>query len=178
MTELRNRIRMALLASALLAVPAVLGACESGAYPFDIFPEMHYQQSYRVQEPSVPSMPEGSVPTTGREVPLDLGEAIATQNPVPATPESVQAGQVLFASYCSPCHGPGADGNSPVATKFADAGVRAPPSLLAGAAVVSPDGFIYGIVTTGLGNMPSLRKLITPEERWAIVNYLRSIQPR
>ena len=178
MTELRKRFRMALLASALLAVPAVLGACESGAYPFDIFPEMHYQQSFRVQEPAVSPTPEGSVPISGLEVPLDLGAALATQNPVPATPESVQTGQKLFMSNCSPCHGPGADGNSPVATKFADAGVRAPPSLLAGAALVSPDGFIYGIVTTGLGNMPSLRKLVTPEERWTIVNYLRSIQPR
>ncbi|MFN8532822.1 MAG: hypothetical protein U0556_04675 [Dehalococcoidia bacterium] len=36
-----------------------------GQYPFDIFPEMHYQQTYRAQEPRRLYPPDGSVPVTG-----------------------------------------------------------------------------------------------------------------
>ena len=41
---------------------AGIAACETGAYPVDIFPEMHYQQSYKAQEPDRLDVPVGAVP--------------------------------------------------------------------------------------------------------------------
>jgi mono/diheme cytochrome c family protein len=92
--------------------------------------------------------------------------------------DAVTAGEHLFYVNCSACHGLAGDGVSLVAQKYADAGVRAPPSLVApdSAAVASADGFLYGIVTNGIGNMPGLWKILTPDERWAIITYLRTIQ--
>ena len=164
--------------AAALAVLAglLLTACESGAYPFDIFPEMHYQQSNRPGEPPFARQAYGSVPTTGRESVGEFGQSSALDNPVEATLESIVEGQELFRINCSMCHGGDADGDSQVARRFANAGVRAPPDLREGVAMVSPDGFIFAVITHGLGNMPSQQKLLTPSERWAIVNYLRSVQ--
>jgi len=160
---------------AVLAGVLVTG-CESGAYPLDIFPEMHYQQSNRPGEPPLVERPEGSIPTTGREDVGDFGQTSGLSNPVEATLESIIDGRELFRVNCSMCHGVDADGDSQVARRFVQAGVRSPPNLQEGVAKVSPDGFIFAVVTHGLGNMPSLQRLLTPDERWAIINYLRSVQ--
>ena len=56
--------RLPLLGAIALAVVA-LAACETGSYPVDIFPEMHYQQSFRVAEPPAIPIPEGQVPVDG-----------------------------------------------------------------------------------------------------------------
>ena len=175
--SLSIRRNLLVLAITVFATGLLVG-CEVGSYPLDIFPEMHYQQSYRTQEPPMVPTPQGSVPVTGKEIPPNLGQALATENPFADDTQAVAAGERLFYVNCSACHGPAGDGVSPVALKYADAGVRAPPSLVAadGAAVGSTDGFIYGIITNGLGNMPGLWKILTPDERWAIVTYLRTIQ--
>lgn len=156
----------------------VITGCEVGNYPLDIFPEMHYQQSYRTQEPPMVPTPQGSVPTSGREIPPDLGTAMSMENPLSGNPEAIVAGEQLFRINCAACHGPAGDGVSPVGTKFAESGVRPPPSLVAdnSAAAASPDGFIFGVITNGIGNMPALWKLLTPDERWSVITYLRTIQ--
>lgn len=171
---LRWRVQIAIAAG--LAAAIALGACESGAYPLDIFPEMHYQQSFRPGEPPLVPVPEGSVPTTGREIVVATGDASQLPNPVPATAESIAAGEKLFRNNCSMCHGVNADGNSQVALRFEKAGVRPPPNILVGVAQLTPDGFIYGVITNGQANMPSLQKLLTPEQRWTIINFLRVLQ--
>ena len=175
-TRFRGRFRVLSALALGVAAAAVLAACESGAYPLDVFPEMHYQQSFRPGEPPLVTSPEGNVPTTGREVVLDFGAASQLANPVEANLDSISAGGKLFRNNCSMCHGFAADGDSPVALRFANAGVRPPPNLLEGVAKVSPDGFIFAVMTHGIGNMPSFQPLLRPEERWTIVNYLRSIQ--
>lgn len=122
--------------------------------------------------------PQGSVPTVGKEIPPDLATAMGMENPFAGDADAVLAGATLFRVDCAACHGPAGDGVSPVALKFAESGVRAPPSLVAAnsAAAVSPDGFIYGVITNGIGNMPALRKILAPDERWEIITYLRTIQ--
>jgi mono/diheme cytochrome c family protein len=157
---------------------ALLAGCEVGNYPLDIFPEMHYQQSYRTQEPPMVPTPQGTVPTTGKEIPPNLAEAMGRENPFAGDADAVLTGAKLFSINCAACHGPAGDGNSPVARKFAASGVRPPPSLVAAnsAAALSPDGFIYGVITNGIGNMPALWKILAPDERWAIITYLRTIR--
>lgn len=122
--------------------------------------------------------PHGSVPTTGKEIPPDLTEAMGRVNPVAGDADAILAGERLFRINCAVCHGPAGDGDSPVARKFAESGVRPPPSLVAAnsATALSPDGFIYGVITNGIGNMPTLWKILAPDERWAIITYLRTIQ--
>ena len=44
-------------------------------------------------------------------------EARKVKNPVPATADSVAAGEKLFQKYCGFCHGPGAKGDGALAPK-------------------------------------------------------------
>ena len=171
------RRRFLALAVAVLGAGLIAG-CEVGSYPLDIFPEMHYQPSYRTQEPPMVPTPQGSVPTTGKELPPNLAEAMGRENPLAGDADATLAGERLFRVNCAVCHGLAGDGVSPVGTKFAESGVRPPASLVDAnsAAALSPDGFIYGVITNGIGNMPALWKILAPDERWAIIAYLRTIQ--
>ncbi len=166
----RTGLFLAILAS------LALSACESGAYPLDIFPEMHYQESYRVQEPPYAAIPVGSIPTSGAEYVLPQAQMTNLANPIKLGADSIAAGAEVFRVNCAMCHGAAADGVSELTGQFSVAGVRPPPSLLIGTAAVVSDGYLYGVLTHGQANMPSFQKLLTAEERWLVINYLRSLQ--
>ena len=166
--------RLGLLAAALASL--TLAGCEVGAYPLDIFPEMHYQESYRVQEPPYAAIPDGSVPTSGAEHVIAQAEMTDLPNPVRLDPESVAAGAEVYRVNCAMCHGASGDGVSELTGQFSVAGVRPPPSLLTGVAAVVSDGYLYGVLTHGQVNMPAFQKLLTPQERWVVINYVRSLQ--
>ncbi len=168
---------IAALAVGLAAVLTLVG-CETGAYPLDLFPEMHYQASYRVQEPPHAGAPEGSVPTTGGEAPVtDFSAVLVTENPMAFTGETIQAGRDLFVTNCSMCHGINADGDSFVARKFEQYQEKAPPSLSREDFAQLPDGSYFWTITNGANRMPTFKSLLTAEERWTLVTYIRSIQP-
>ncbi len=171
---MRFKVRLTLIVAALAA--AALTGCEAGAYPLDIFPEMHYQESYRVQEPPFVQIPAGSVSTEGAEYVIAQAEMTNLDNPIPISAASLAAGSEIFRVNCSMCHGIGANGQSSVIGQFSAAGVRPPPSLLIGTAAVVSDGYLYGILTHGQVNMPSFQRLLTPQERWVVINFLRSLQ--
>ncbi|MEO8398400.1 MAG: quinol:electron acceptor oxidoreductase subunit ActD [Ignavibacteriaceae bacterium] len=92
-------------------------------------------------------------------------------NPFLPTKENLELGKRKFLTYCSPCHGNHADGDSRLHGQFPN-----PPTLHSTRAREFPDGRIYHIITNGQNIMPSYAAQITREERWAIVNYIRVLQ--
>lgn len=92
-------------------------------------------------------------------------------NPVLPTEKSIALGQRKFLTFCSPCHGNYADGDSRLRGQF-----PRPPSLHTERAINFPDGRIYHVITNGQNAMPSYADQITREERWSIVNYIRVLQ--
>jgi mono/diheme cytochrome c family protein len=103
-----------------------------------------------------------------------LGEtnpAEVLSNPYFPTKENLKLGQRKFLTYCSPCHGNFADGDSRLAGQFPN-----PPTLHSDRAINFSDGMIYHIITNGQNVMPSYASQITRDERWAIVNYIRALQ--
>jgi len=99
------------LALALASILALLG-CSRGSYPLDFFSEMHYNQSYKIEEPQPPgeayrvsSAPLDSVPVTGRELQYTIDAARSLVNPVPATAASIAKGERLYMVNCAMCHG-------------------------------------------------------------------------
>ena len=92
-------------------------------------------------------------------------------NPYFPTKENLELGQRKFLTFCSPCHGTYADGDSRLQGQFPN-----PPTLHSERAINFPDGRIYHIITNGQNIMPSYASQITREERWAIVNYVRVLQ--
>ena len=92
-------------------------------------------------------------------------------NPYLPTKENLELGKKKFLTYCSPCHGNYADGDSRLNGQFPN-----PPTLHSDRARSFSDGMIYHIITNGQNVMPSYASQVTREERWAIVNYIRVLQ--
>jgi mono/diheme cytochrome c family protein len=87
---------------------------------------------------------------------------------------AIARGLAIYSNYCGACHGGGGAGDGLVVKR----GFPAPPSLLAQHAVDMKDGQIFHIVTFGQNKMPSHATQVSPEDRWNVVSYIRSIQKR
>jgi mono/diheme cytochrome c family protein len=118
------------------------------------------------------SSPIGEVLPAFGQAQLDSAAATLT-NTVPATPEVLARGQLLYANQCAVCHGTNGEGNGPVV------GIgRFPlgPAVNDGLAAGRSDGYLYGVIRVGRGLMPAYGARITHNDRWAVVHYLRQIQ--
>jgi mono/diheme cytochrome c family protein len=123
------------------------------------------------------AMPSGSIPRSGGELTYPKEEreaAAARKNPVAATPESVKTGGELFTVYCTPCHGSSGKGDGLVSAKFV------PPADLTNADLQKgrSDGYWQSYLSVGGAVMPSYGEALTAEERWHVVNYLRTLAQR
>lgn len=164
---------------AIVALSVVAAGCANGTYPLDIFYEMHYTQSYSSHEPPRLSPPEGAVPITGRPV-------FTPENPIPG--QRVEEGARLYAANCVFCHGTAGNGEDPqlqgpvlrIMRESYGYGTAArpytiTPDLTSDVVKDLPDAGLYGWITTGVTVMPSFDKLLTIEERWLLVNYIRTL---
>lgn len=120
------------------------------------------------------AMPAGTLPRSGGELtpPREQRDLAARRpNPVRATPESIARGKALFHIYCTPCHGQGGKGDGLVASKFI------PPPDLTNAALQRQrtDGYVQHVIGTGGAVMPAYGEALSAEERWDVVNYLRTL---
>ena len=98
-------------------------------------------------------------------------------NPIPPNADSVARGQALFVSHCVPCHGVTGKGDGPVGLTLnprpADLTLHAVPG-------VHTDGQLYEWVTNGFPGsvMPAFSKQLTDDERWDLINYIRTLAPK
>ncbi len=97
-------------------------------------------------------------------------------NPVPADEVSLQRGQVLFSVTCAVCHGAGGKGDGPV-VHFWGPNTNHPANLTDPAINGLPDGFLYNVVSHGLGAMPPIRENLTERQRWDVINHVRTLRP-
>ena len=100
---------------------------------------------------------------------------IELKNPVTPTKENLAEGKRQYGIFCADCHGFDAKGDGHLYTAKL---FPAKPRDLTGSYVQNmPDGSIFFIITEGSisGLMGPHGTQITPENRWKIVNYLRSI---
>ncbi len=163
----------------LAALLPLAGACyTTGMYPVDYFPEMHYSDYYKRQEPPRLLPPTNSVPTTGGEPARTIQESAGLTNPVPRTAATQARGAELYRVNCAICHGPNGRGDGKLAPYFQAAG-QTPPVDYTNPGVASlSDGQLYWVVTNGLGGMPPFGKLLTPEERWTLIHFVRGVEGR
>lgn len=92
--------------------------------------------------------------------------------PVTVTLQMLERGQERFNIYCSPCHSRLGDGKGIIVQR----GYVPPPSFHDDRVRNFPDGHIFQVITNGIRNMPAYRYQIPPEDRWAIVAYLRALE--
>jgi len=166
--------RGSLWAMLFVLLIAAAGCSGNRTYPIDIFQEMHYQASKRAQEPPRRMPPADSVPTSGKEVQLSAEQLLTMANPVARTQSNLERGETLYLTNCAMCHGKSGTGDGPVALKFKAANaITLPTNLTLPATQDKAAGQVWGIITSGGLNMPAFRNLLTPEERWLLVLYLK-----
>ena len=96
----------------------------------------------------------------------------ALASPLPKDPRVVRSGQILFYNRCVQCHNPGGYGYGTVGQYL----VPHPPDLAAPLVQNITDGAMFWHITMGQGKMPGFRHWATPNERWALVEYVRSLK--
>lgn len=99
-------------------------------------------------------------------------ENASFKNPIGATPESVAEGEALYNVYCISCHGtemsPDPSFNSPVQKKgMPGANIHLVKNYT--------DEHIFAVITHGNAIMRRQSYHLSPEERWHVVNYIRSL---
>jgi mono/diheme cytochrome c family protein len=98
------------------------------------------------------------------------------KSPLPANTENISLGRKTFSHYCFACHG--LDGQS-TGVPFTDAMSPPVPSLASPSVQAYSDGQLYWVIQNGLrlSGMPAARGILSDEEMWSIVLYLRHLPP-
>jgi mono/diheme cytochrome c family protein len=92
--------------------------------------------------------------------------------PFEVTQELLERGQGRFNIYCTPCHNYTGDGQGVIVQK----GMPQPTSFHDQRLRDQNVGYFYFVMTNGFGRMFSYASRITPEDRWAIAAYVRTLQ--
>jgi mono/diheme cytochrome c family protein len=101
-------------------------------------------------------------------------EAAAVPNPIEADEESLAAGRELFAANCAICHGESGRGDGPGAAELA----KQPANLTEAHVQELSDGALFYIISHGRPEtpMPAWNNFLNEEQRWQVVNYLRTFK--
>jgi mono/diheme cytochrome c family protein len=81
-------------------------------------------------------------------------------------------GKERFTIYCQPCHGAVGDGNG-ITKQY---GMGATPTYHDARLRAIAEGEIYNTITHGKGNMLPYADKLLPEDRWAVILYVRALQ--
>jgi mono/diheme cytochrome c family protein len=162
-----RRTQRGLIILAVLFVPLALGLLLTYQVIRIRFPtDMEFSPAVGYQEGPRLSPPQGAVPLQGQAV---IPEEFPA-NPVSADEASRQRGEILYSIHCALCHGDTGRGDGPIADRFA----RTPENLVGEETAAEFDGSVYLVIVNGFGEMPSLAENLTAQERWDVINYIRS----
>lgn len=171
----------------------LVAGCTKGGHPemhkepnVDLIQDMMEQSALKPQdfEPGARDTassrlpPEGTVPVGFKPYAYHLNAEAAAKNLKNPYSGKMDAdvlgnGRKKFETYCAVCHGYEGKGDGPVAVKMA----LKPPPLISEKIIKLNDGGIFHIITDGQGVMSSYAyQLVDENDRWAIVNYIRSLQ--
>jgi len=97
-------------------------------------------------------------------------------NPLGAMTEAdmKEAGR-LFNINCAICHGDNGAGNGPLSTSGKNGGVA---NLTLEMYTKMADGTMFHSITYGKNNMGSYASQLDRKQRWMMVKYIRSLQPK
>jgi mono/diheme cytochrome c family protein len=92
--------------------------------------------------------------------------------PIPVTREVVRRGKERYEIFCTVCHGLTGNGDGMIVRR----GFRRAASFKDDRLRQAPVGHFFDAITNGWGAMPSYAPQIPPQDRWAIVAYIRALQ--
>jgi mono/diheme cytochrome c family protein len=98
------------------------------------------------------------------------------RNPLDSTNNNLAEGERLYLIYCGVCHGTKMDGNGPLFNNGNGAYSAAPRTLIDDQAKRWADGHYFHVITHGIRQMGSYASQLRPDQRWMVINYIRSKQ--
>ena len=184
------------LAFLVLLTVSILGFRDNKSpnAPIVVFPDMDFQPKYKAQMQSKffadgradRPAPAGTVPR-GRNAEADPSFLRADDAhyqgknadgsfvkgfPVPVTRELLERGHNRYQIYCQPCHGAVGDGNG-ITKSY---GMIATPTYHDDRLRQMAEGEIFNTITHGKNTMMSYADKLLPDERWAVIAYVRALQ--
>jgi mono/diheme cytochrome c family protein len=150
-----------------------IGAVVSLLFFYDVlkinFPtNMAEQFSYGYEQGPRLAAPDSSVPVQGPDLIAGSPASLA----VPSSPNSIQRGKTLFGYNCAMCHGITGVGNGAVGAFFTPKPFDLTSSTVQG--LQSDELFV--VISQGFGEMPPFAENLSPEERWDMINYVRTLK--
>jgi len=127
-----------------------------------------FKDGFGMRMPVAGTVARGHIPYTIK----DEKSAGLLPNPLPRTAEVLNAGKQNFANYCSVCHGVLGDGKTSLTAAYQ----AKPANLNAQTFREYTDGMIYHTIVVGKNAMRPYAADLSPDERWAVVHYVRVLQ--
>ncbi len=151
-----------------------------------IFTDLYRTPAVHSQEPStlfsdgraMRPAPEGTVargqqPLLYGPGPQELARAgRELKNPFPPSEENLARGHKVFEMYCQHCHGFTGLGDGAVAQAYHRFSFPVASPVVA----AMPDGALFHIITFGQNLMPAHGPLVSVDDRWKVIGYLRTLQ--
>jgi mono/diheme cytochrome c family protein len=165
----------------LTVVPAAFALALSGCRN-----DMHHQAKIKpfreskffADGASARPLPEGTVARgfLGENAALARGQGpdgkFVERIPVPLTRALLVRGRERFNIFCSPCHGRTGEGQGMIVQR----GFKRPNSFHVERLRAERAGYFFDVITNGFGQMSSYAMQVTPEDRWAVVAWIRTLQ--
>ena len=169
-------VLVAALAAALLAALLILSGCRQDMHDQPRYEPLEANPFFADQRSARPQV-RGTVARGQLQEDEHFyrgavnGERVA-EFPFPITREVIERGRERFEIFCSPCHGRLGNGEGMVTER----GFRSPPTYHSEQLREAPVGHFFDVITNGFGGMYSFNDRIPPQDRWAIVAYIRALQ--
>ncbi len=95
----------------------------------------------------------------------------STANPVTANADSIAKGKKIYSKECASCHGEKGKGDGASSRDFSTVTTDITDAKFA----AQTDGAIFYKVTVGRRPMPAFRDTLSDEDRWHVVNFMRTL---
>ncbi|HBL74538.1 MAG TPA: cytochrome C [Prolixibacteraceae bacterium] len=171
-----------------LLVFFVLSACDHNRKTtgWEYFDDMAHSPAYESYTPNpnfadgktMQATVEGTIPRGFMPYPYEktdedrvkAGENM--KNPFEVNEKNMERGKKVFTIYCSSCHGDMGDGKGRLYTsgKYP----FPPANLLSDKIRNNPEGEIYHVISVGFGVMAEHGSMISPDDRWKAVMYIKN----
>jgi len=92
--------------------------------------------------------------------------------PFPVTMEVLERGQERYNIYCTPCHSRVGNGAGMIVQR----GYRPAGNFHTARLMAAPLGHFFNVMTHGFGAMPDYSAPLPPQDRWAVVAYIKALQ--
>lgn len=147
----------------VLCMLPILWGCDYG--------RMYDDEAVHTYQTVIPEMPKRTIPVGGGIQVLREADPDELLNPVAYDETSVRRGKEAYGYYCIQCHGPRADGRGTVGQSFAPL----PTDLKTSDVQDQSDGSLFFRISLGFNRHPPLWYTVAENDRWAVVNYIRSL---